>query len=96
VGEVVAAELAHLVAVQVLPERPAHGHVDHLLAPADPHHRQALVAGQGEEAKLGVVELAVDRADLGVRLLPVEGRVDVPPTRQQKAVQVGQRPGPRR
>src|SRR5207248_8674631 len=48
-------------------------------------------AGLGEQAQLGVVELAVDRTDLGVRLLAVEGRVDVPPAGQQEAVQVGER-----
>ncbi len=95
-GEVVSAELSDLVPIEVLLKRSAHRNVDHLLAAADAHHGQVLVAGLREEAELGVVELAVDRPDLGVRLLSVEGGVHVPTTRQQKAIDVGERRGPRR
>ena len=80
------------MSVQMLQQRSAHGHVDHLLAAADPHHRQAAVSSLREEPQLRVIELPVDRPNLGIGFFSIEGGIDVPPARQQEAVKLGQRP----
>ena len=94
--QVAAAIPPDLVAFQVLHEGSTHRDVDHLLTPADAEDRQTLLARLLEEPQLGVVELAVDRPDLGIRLFSVEGRVDVPATRQQKTIHLRQRTCARR
>ena len=48
VREVAAAELPDLVPVEVLLEGSTHRDVDNLLAAADPHHRQVLLARLAE------------------------------------------------
>src|SRR5712691_5194630 len=96
VREVASAERTDLMSVEVLLQRAAHGDVDDLLAAADAHHRKTLLARLPKETELGVVELAVDRADLWVGLLAVESGVDVPSAWQQKTVQLRQPGGSRR
>src|SRR5437763_16343123 len=85
-----AADRPRVVVVEVLDERAAERDVDHLLAAADAEHGQPFASGLLEQAQLRVVELPVDLAEPPVRLLAVEGRVDVPPARQQQPVHVGQ------
>src|SRR5207245_9423734 len=87
---------AHVVVVQVLDQRPAQRDVDHLLAAADPEHGDLLRPRLLEQSKLCLVELAVDRADLLVLLLSVEGRVHVPAPREPEAVHLRERRRARR
>ena len=68
-----------VVFIDVLEERAAEGDVDHLLAAADAEHGQPAGAGLPEKLDLGPVQLGVDRPHRGVRLLAVEGRIDIPP-----------------
>jgi len=93
VCEVVSPELPDLVPVEVLLKGSPHRDVDHLLAAADPHHREAPVACLRKQTQLCLVQLAVDRPDLWVRLLAVEGGVDVPTPGEEQTVQVGKQKG---
>src|ERR1051326_3587413 len=86
VGEVVAAVLAHVVVIQVLDQRAAHGHVDDLLAAADAEDGQLALPGLLEHPQLGLVQVAVDGADLLVLGLTVQRRGDGPAAGQQQAV----------
>src|SRR5690348_4274522 len=96
VREVAAAVVADVVVIEMLDQRAAQGDVDDLLTAADAEDRQLLLMRLLEEAQLGLVELAVDRPDLVVLGLAVEGRVDVPTARKQQAVDFGQDGGARR
>src|SRR5712692_2611581 len=95
VREVAAAQRAHLVTLQMLHERAAHGDIDHLLAPADAEHRQITLARLSEHRELGLVELGVGLPDLLVPPLSIEGRIDVPAARQEEPIDVRKRLGPR-
>src|SRR5260221_2756207 len=78
VGQVAAPERAHLVALQMLHQRAAHRHVDHLLSTADTQNGQLAFTRLTEHRQLGFVELGVGIADLVVPPFSIEGRVDVP------------------
>src|SRR5713101_7494708 len=94
VREVAAHEGAHLVTFQMLDQRAAHRHVDHLLTPADAQHRQLTLTRLTEHRQLGFVELGVGIADLLVPPLSIKGRIDVPASRQQEPIDVRERLGP--
>src|ERR1051326_940903 len=72
VREVVPAVLTHVVVLQVLDQRAAHGHVDHLLPAADAQDGQLALPGLLEHPQLGLVQVAVDRTDLVVLGLPAQ------------------------
>src|SRR5260370_26746439 len=90
VREVTAPERAHLVALQVLNQRAAHGDVDHLLAAADAEHRQVTRARLPEQRKLGLVQLAVGLAEVLVPPLSIEGQIQVPAPREHAPIEAGQ------
>src|SRR5438132_12362385 len=79
-----------VVVVEVLDGRAAERDVATLLAAADAEDGQPLASGLLEQAQLCVVELPVHLAEPPVRLLAIEGRIDVPAARQQQPVHVGQ------
>jgi len=91
VREVAAAMAAHVVVLEVLHERATERDVDHLLAAADAEDRKVYVARLLEQSKLRLVQVPVDRPDLLVLLLSVEGGVDVPASGEEKPIEVGQR-----
>src|SRR2546423_2036468 len=86
VSQVVAPVLADVVRFEVLHEGAAHRDVDHLLPAADAQHRQLALPSLLEHEQLGLVQLAVDGADLLVLLLPVQQRIDVPAAGKKQAV----------
>src|ERR1700694_43784 len=87
-GEVSAAVDSHVVVLEVLEERATHRYVDHLLATTDSEHGELLLSRQAKQLELGVIELAVDRANRLVSFLAVQGWVDIPTTRKQEPVHV--------
>src|SRR5260370_9145546 len=95
VREVTAPERAHLVALQVLTQRAAHGDVDHLLAAADAEHRECALPRLAKKRQLGLIQLRVGLADLFVSPLSVKGRIDVPAAWKEQPVEVRERLGPR-
>jgi hypothetical protein len=87
------ARLPHLVgncrgtlAGQILVERRADGHPEHLDAPADGQRRQAVAEGKAGQSELALVELAVGRAQLRVRRFAIPPGLDVRAARQQEPV----------
>src|SRR5712692_11021400 len=94
VRQVAAPERPHLVTLQMLNQRTAHGNVDHLLASADAEHRQLALARLSEHQQLGLVELGVGLPDLLVPPLSIKGRIDIPAPGQQEPVDVRERLGP--
>src|SRR4029077_10134410 len=81
---------ADVMVLEVLEQRASEGDVDHLLTAADAEHGDVRVSCLPEQAQLGLVQLAVHRPDLLVLRLAIEGGIDVPASRQQQAVHLGQ------
>ena len=71
----------------VLPERAAHGHVDHLQAAADAEDGHAQLVGLLEEQQLEDVALVVHLAQLWMALVAVVGRVDIGTARHEQSVE---------
>src|SRR5207245_9747716 len=74
VRKVTAAEASNIVVLEVLHQRSTQGNVDDLLAPADAEDGNLLLTCLLEQAKLRLVQLAVDWPDLFVLLLRSEER----------------------
>ena len=70
----------------VLDERAAEGDIGDLHAPADGQHGDVAVEGALEQGDVEGVAPRVDVVGLGRRRRPVEGRLDVAPTREHHAV----------
>ena len=73
--------------VEMLGERPALDHVQHLHAAADAQHGHVALERARAEAELEAVALRPGRADLRMRLRAVGGGVDVGAAREDQAVE---------
>src|SRR5712692_4994672 len=82
VSQMAAPQRAHVVVLEMLHQRTAHGDVDHLLSPADTKHGDLVRPGLAKQAQLGLVQLGVDRTHLLVLLLPIQRGIDVPAARK--------------
>ena len=81
--------VAHHVG-EVLVQRPAHGHVEHLQAAANGQQRQVPFEGVVAEGYFPIVALGPRRVRLVVRLGPVRRRVHVRPAGEHERVQGGE------
>lgn len=75
----------------VLDERPAERHVEHLDAPAHAEDRQAPINSRLDQSEIERVTLGLGGGEPHVRLLVVTGRLDVASGRQHDRVDDSQR-----
>jgi len=75
------------VAVQVLEEGAAEGHVEELVAAADGQDRQVTFQSRTEGLQFVGVPLAVGTLSVGTGALAVEARIDVDAPREEEAVE---------
>src|SRR6266568_6679338 len=90
-GEVASPVTADIVMVEVLDQRASQRNVDDLLTAADAQHGDLLLARLLEKRQLCLVQLTVDRPNLVVLHLSVEGGVDIPSAGEEQAIDVRER-----
>lgn len=84
-----------LLAVDVLVDRTAQCHGEHLYAPADAQYRNLSVVSQADKQQFGQITFVIDAVQLRNRFFASKQRVQVASARKQKAVYMLQHIGQR-